>query len=217
MKALGRDRDRDRQRQRDRNSSTHACSLSLSRPLDLSTSRPLSLDLSRPLSTSLFPQIIDFGSATFDWDHHTRVVTTRHYRAPEVILGASQPFCTSLALLLSHCMNGRTILHDWPTLNLTRFPPPISLDLSTSHTRTHFFSLCVYVCVCAFLPFSVNGLAEVGWSHPCDIWSIAFVLLELYTGETTFQVSASVPCSTMLISTRTHYSVPQHKPHVFNT
>ncbi|EGD79016.1 CMGC/CLK protein kinase [Salpingoeca rosetta] len=64
-------------------------------------------------------KMIDFGSATFDWDYHTRVVTTRHYRAPEVIL-------------------------------------------------------------------------ETGWSHPCDIWSIAFVLLELYTGETTFQTHDNV-------------------------
>eukprot|EP01147_Barroeca_monosierra_P009345 gene9345-1608_t len=69
----------------------------------------------------LNPQIkmIDFGSATFDWDHHTRIVTTRHYRAPEVIL-------------------------------------------------------------------------ETGWSHPCDMWSIAFVFLELYTGETTFQTHDNI-------------------------
>ena len=31
-------------------------------------------------------QVIDFGSATFDDEHHTTVVSTRHYRAPEVIL-----------------------------------------------------------------------------------------------------------------------------------
>ena len=31
--------------------------------------------------------IIDFGSATFEYDHHTAIVSTRHYRAPEVILG----------------------------------------------------------------------------------------------------------------------------------
>lgn len=32
-------------------------------------------------------RLIDFGSATFDWEHHSKVVSTRHYRAPEVILG----------------------------------------------------------------------------------------------------------------------------------
>ena len=30
--------------------------------------------------------LIDFGSATFDHEHHSKVVSTRHYRAPEVIL-----------------------------------------------------------------------------------------------------------------------------------
>uniref|UniRef100_A0A3P9JU45 dual-specificity kinase n=1 Tax=Oryzias latipes TaxID=8090 RepID=A0A3P9JU45_ORYLA len=31
-------------------------------------------------------RIVDFGNATFDHEHHTSVVSTRHYRAPEVIL-----------------------------------------------------------------------------------------------------------------------------------
>eukprot|EP00041_Stephanoeca_diplocostata_P005020 m.54684 g.54684 ORF g.54684 m.54684 type:complete len:301 (+) comp15521_c0_seq1:144-1046(+) len=30
--------------------------------------------------------VIDFGSATFDSEHHSKIVSTRHYRAPEVIL-----------------------------------------------------------------------------------------------------------------------------------
>lgn len=32
-------------------------------------------------------KLIDFGSATFDSHYHCSVVSTRHYRAPEVILG----------------------------------------------------------------------------------------------------------------------------------
>ncbi|XP_043247149.1 dual specificity protein kinase CLK2-like [Amphibalanus amphitrite] len=38
-------------------------------------------------------RLIDFGSATFDHEHHSKVVSTRHYRAPEVILelGWAQP------------------------------------------------------------------------------------------------------------------------------
>ncbi|KAM3613324.1 uncharacterized protein V6R79_024221 [Siganus canaliculatus] len=31
-------------------------------------------------------KIVDFGNATFEHEHHTSVVSTRHYRAPEVIL-----------------------------------------------------------------------------------------------------------------------------------
>lgn len=37
-------------------------------------------------------RLIDFGSATFDYDHHSTIVSTRHYRAPEVILGQSVAF-----------------------------------------------------------------------------------------------------------------------------
>ena len=35
-------------------------------------------------------RLIDFGSATFDHEHHSTIVSTRHYRAPEVILGLQQ-------------------------------------------------------------------------------------------------------------------------------
>ncbi|CAF0731657.1 unnamed protein product [Brachionus calyciflorus] len=59
-------------------------------------------------------RVIDFGSATFDWEHHSTIVSTRHYRAPEVIL-------------------------------------------------------------------------ELGWSQPCDVWSIGCILFELYLGFTLFQ------------------------------
>lgn len=34
-------------------------------------------------------RLIDLGSATFDHEHHSTIVSTRHYRAPEVILGMS--------------------------------------------------------------------------------------------------------------------------------
>lgn len=36
-------------------------------------------------------RLIDFGSATFDHEHHSTIVSTRHYRAPEVILGKKRP------------------------------------------------------------------------------------------------------------------------------
>ena len=42
-------------------------------------------DIRRVKNTEV--RLIDFGSATFDWEHHSKVVSTRHYRAPEVILG----------------------------------------------------------------------------------------------------------------------------------
>eukprot|EP00076_Gallus_gallus_P033627 XP_024999165.1 dual specificity protein kinase CLK2 isoform X2 [Gallus gallus] len=60
-------------------------------------------------------RVVDFGSATFDHEHHSTIVSTRHYRAPEVIL-------------------------------------------------------------------------ELGWSQPCDVWSIGCIIFEYYVGFTLFQV-----------------------------
>lgn len=65
-----------------------------------------------PLSSSI--QVIDFGSATYDDQYHSSIVSTRHYRAPEVMLG-------------------------------------------------------------------------VGWSYPCDIWSVGCILVELLSGDVLFQ------------------------------
>ena len=59
-------------------------------------------------------RLIDFGSATFDDEYHSTVVSTRHYRAPEIIL-------------------------------------------------------------------------QLGWSFPCDIWSIGCILVEFFTGDALFQ------------------------------
>lgn len=59
-------------------------------------------------------RLIDFGSATFDNEYHSAVVSTRHYRAPEIILG-------------------------------------------------------------------------MGWSFPCDAWSIGCILVEFHTGDALFQ------------------------------
>lgn len=59
-------------------------------------------------------RLIDFGSATFDDEYHSTVVSTRHYRAPEIIL-------------------------------------------------------------------------NLGWSYPCDIWSIGCILVEFFTGDALFQ------------------------------
>ncbi|CAI9721981.1 specificity kinase CLK2 isoform X4 [Octopus vulgaris] len=69
-------------------------------------------DMRRVKNTDI--RLIDFGSATFDHEHHSTIVSTRHYRAPEVIL-------------------------------------------------------------------------ELGWSQPCDVWSIGCIMFELYTGYTLFQ------------------------------
>lgn len=83
--------------------------------------------------------LIDFGSATFEEEYHASVVSTRHYRAPEIILGTfAQLTYTSLR---------RTVI------------------------ESSLFD-------CA------PGL---GWSYPCDVWSIGCILVEFFTGEALFQ------------------------------
>jgi dual-specificity kinase len=59
-------------------------------------------------------RLIDFGSATFEEEYHSTVVSTRHYRAPEIILG-------------------------------------------------------------------------LGWSYPCDAYSLGCILVEFYTGVALYQ------------------------------
>lgn len=59
-------------------------------------------------------RLIDFGSATFEEEYHSSVVSTRHYRAPEIILGTSKllPF-SEMPLpdtLLSQVLVGRTLV-----------------------------------------------------------------------------------------------------------
>ncbi|KAL1871289.1 hypothetical protein VTK73DRAFT_2157 [Phialemonium thermophilum] len=70
-------------------------------------------------------RLIDFGSATFQDEFHSSVVSTRHYRAPEIILG-------------------------------------------------------------------------LGWSFPCDIWSIGCILVEFYTGDALFQTHDNLEHLAML-------------------
>ncbi|XP_049952555.1 dual specificity protein kinase CLK2 isoform X1 [Schistocerca serialis cubense] len=58
---------------------------------DLSYNSKKKRDVRRVKRTDV--RLIDFGSATFDHEHHSTIVSTRHYRAPEVILelGWAQP------------------------------------------------------------------------------------------------------------------------------
>jgi len=62
-------------------------------------------------------RLIDFGSATFDEEHHSTVVSTRHYRAPEVILemGWAQPCDVwSIGCIIYELLQGMTLFqtHD---------------------------------------------------------------------------------------------------------
>lgn len=53
-------------------------------------------------------KVVDFGNATYDHEHHTSVVSTRHYRAPEVILGTVAELAALVELFcLVECFNER--------------------------------------------------------------------------------------------------------------
>lgn len=56
--------------------------------------------------------VIDFGSATFETSHHGRIVSTRHYRAPEVVLGTKwnhECDLWSVGCILVEMMTGETL------------------------------------------------------------------------------------------------------------
>lgn len=53
-------------------------------------------------------RLIDFGSATFESEYHSSVVSTRHYRAPEIILG--EWTCDNGPLLTEQAFLGLTLV-----------------------------------------------------------------------------------------------------------
>ncbi|KAA8902387.1 hypothetical protein DIURU_002841 [Diutina rugosa] len=71
---------------------------------------------SRILSNPLI-QIIDFGSGIFDDEYHSSIVSTRHYRAPEIVLGTGWSFpcdCWSIGCILVELVIGEPLFktHD---------------------------------------------------------------------------------------------------------
>lgn len=51
-------------------------------------------DYREPLDSSI--RLIDFGGATFEHEYHSRIVNTRQYRAPEVVLGLGWSYPSDL-------------------------------------------------------------------------------------------------------------------------
>lgn len=118
-------------------------------------------------------RVVDFGSATFDHEHHSTIVSTRHYRAPEVILGEV------VYRLLAR--NESSYFHlSNRSLNIIQILNCMSVSNNPS---LEFKSSLVFMifspCFCP---------PELGWSHPCDVWSIGCILFEYYLGFTLFQV-----------------------------
>lgn len=89
----------------------------------------------RCLPKSSAIKLIDFGSTAFENQDHSSIVSTRHYRAPEIILG-------------------------------------------------------------------------LGWSFPCDMWSIGCILVELLSGEALFQTHENLEHLAMM--ERVLGPIPEH-------
>jgi dual-specificity kinase len=60
------------------------------------TAPPPPCRVARKLPRSSEIKVIDFGSATFEDQYHSSIVSTRHYRAPEVILGLGWSFACDM-------------------------------------------------------------------------------------------------------------------------
>ncbi|KAH1118175.1 hypothetical protein GLYMA_17G125500v4 [Glycine max] len=101
-------------------------------------------------------KVIDFGSTTYEREDQNYIVSTRHYRAPEVILGIYTycKCCGKNACLTVFCM----LTHD-------------------NHEKGYMQ---------AKVDFG-NDVLGLGWSYPCDIWSVGCILVELCTGGALFQ------------------------------
>jgi len=90
-------------------------------------------------------KLIDFGSATFDWEHHSSVVSTRHYRPPEVILelGWSQPCDVwSTGAIVFELYQGHTLFQTHDNLEHLAMMTRILGDLPhhlVRRTKTAFF------------------------------------------------------------------------------
>eukprot|EP01086_Lenisia_limosa_P006636 TRINITY_DN25616_c0_g1_i1.p1 TRINITY_DN25616_c0_g1~~TRINITY_DN25616_c0_g1_i1.p1 ORF type:complete len:416 (-),score=57.04 TRINITY_DN25616_c0_g1_i1:67-1314(-) len=80
-------------------------------------------------------KVIDFGSATFEYAYHTSIVSTRHYRAPEVILGQDWSYpCDiwSIGCILVELVTGRPIFNTHENLEhlhmMEKYLGPIPLE-----------------------------------------------------------------------------------------
>jgi len=93
-------------------------------------------------------QIIDFGSATFEDDLHGKLVGTRQYRAPEVVLELDWSYPSdvwSLACVIYELYTGRTLFetHDdlehFAIMERLLGPVPASMASKVSGKKAHLF------------------------------------------------------------------------------
>jgi dual-specificity kinase len=94
-------------------------------------------------------RLIDFGSATWEAQYHSTVVSTRHYRAPEVILGLSWSYpCDiwSVGCILVELLTGDALfqthenLEHLAMMEVVLGPiPPALIARADRHAQSHYF------------------------------------------------------------------------------
>ncbi|KAG9151339.1 hypothetical protein Leryth_002880 [Lithospermum erythrorhizon] len=137
---------------------------------------------SRCLPKSSAIKLIDFGSTTFDNQSRSSIVSTRHYRAPEIILGAEE----SRGLLKEY---------DWDKNDQSH------LDYNCVDNICLFSNVPYFACGLVFMEFENIPLPValgLGWSYPCDIWSVGCILVELCLGKALFQTHENLEHMAMM-------------------
>ncbi|KAL3317316.1 CAAX prenyl protease 1 [Cichlidogyrus casuarinus] len=91
-------------------------------------------------------KVIDFGSATFEDEHHSRTIQTRHYRAPEVVLelGWSYPADVwSIGCILYELLTGKCMFMTHDNLEhlamMERIIGPIPKEMIRQSPKTSLF------------------------------------------------------------------------------
>lgn len=118
----------------------------------------------KPVNTILnsHVRLIDFGSATFENDHHSRLVSTRHYRAPEVILElgwATDCDVFSIGCMLFELYTGKTLFQTHNNREHLAMMRRILGDIPqrmVRKTKTNFFKS--------------NGLLDWDAKSPDAVW-----------------------------------------------
>jgi dual-specificity kinase len=96
-------------------------------------------------------RLIDFGSATFEKEYHSAVVSTRHYRAPEIILGCGWSYpCDiwSIGCILVELFTGEALFQTHDNLEHLAMmeaaigPIPASMIQRASPAGRAFFRDC---------------------------------------------------------------------------
>ncbi|KAH7278416.1 hypothetical protein KP509_38G040100 [Ceratopteris richardii] len=120
------------------------------------------LNYEAPISNKI--KLIDFGSAAYAGGDCFSVVSTRHYRAPEVILGQFMIY-QGVFHSSNHCTHAE------------------ALD---THSKYELFLSIMWIF------FLLSIFSGFGWSFPCDIWSVGCILVELCSGEALFQTHENI-------------------------